>query len=78
MKVIRETIEHRAWSIEAADLDEATGICNRYAPEHLSLIVADETAAMAKIRNASAIFLGNYTPVATGDFVAGPSYTLPT
>lgn len=78
LKVIRETIEHRAWLVEAADLDEAIGICNRYAPEHLSLIVADEAAAMAKIRNVGAIFLGNYSPVATGDFVAGPSHTLPT
>ena len=76
--IIRETIEHRAWLVEAADLDEAIRICNRYAPEHLSLIVKNETAAIAKIRNAGAIFLGNYSPVATGDFVAGPSHTLPT
>ena len=38
----------------------------------------DEASAIAKIRNAGAIFLGNYSPVATGDFVAGPSHTLPT
>lgn len=77
-EIIRETIEHRAWLVEAADLDEAIGICNRYAPEHLSLIVKDEAAVISKIGNAGAIFLGNYSPVATGDFVAGPSHTLPT
>ena len=76
--IIRETIGHRAWLVEAADLDDAIGICNRYAPEHLSLIVKDEAAAIVKIRNAGAIFIGNYSPVATGDFVAGPSHTLPT
>ncbi|MFM2198652.1 MAG: histidinol dehydrogenase [Verrucomicrobiota bacterium] len=77
-EIIRETIEHRAWLVETADLDEGITICNRYAPEHLSLIVEDEAAAIRKIRNAGAIFLGNYSPVATGDFVAGPSHTLPT
>ncbi len=76
--VIRETIDHRTWLVEAADLDEAIHICNGYAPEHLSLVVKDEAAAIAKIRNAGAIFLGDYSPVATGDFVAGPSHTLPT
>ncbi len=77
-EIIRDTLEHRAWLIETADLHEAITICNRYAPEHLSLIVRDEAAAIAKIRNVGAIFLGNYSPVATGDFVAGPSHTLPT
>ena len=77
-EIIRETIEHRAWLVEVTDLHEAIAICNRYSPEHLSLIVRDEAAAIAKIRNVGAIFLGNYSPVATGDFVAGPSHTLPT
>ena len=76
--IIRGIIERGAWLVEAADLDEAIGICNRYAPEHLSLIVRNEVAAVARIRSAGAIFLGNYSPVATGDFVAGPSHTLPT
>lgn len=77
-EIIRVTIEHRAWLVEAMDLDEATAINIRYAPEHLSLIVKDKDTALAKIRNVGAIFLGNYSPVATGDFVAGPSHTLPT
>ena len=77
-EIIRGIMDHGAWLVEAADLDEAIGICNRYAPEHLSLIVKDEAAVVPRIRNAGAIFLGNYSPVATGDFVAGPSHTLPT
>ena len=77
-QIIRGIIDQGAWLVEAADMDEAIGICNRYAPEHLSLIVRDEASIVARIRNAGAIFLGNYSPVATGDFVAGPSHTLPT
>ncbi len=77
-EIIRGIIDHGTWLVEAADMDEAIGICNRYAPEHLSLIVRDEAAVIPRIRNAGAIFLGNYSPVATGDFVAGPSHTLPT
>lgn len=77
-EIIRGIIDHGTWLVEATDLDEAIGICNRYAPEHLSLIVKDEAAVIPRIRNAGAIFLGNYSPVATGDFVAGPSHTLPT
>ena len=76
--IIRRIIDQGAWLVEAADMNEAIGICNRYAPEHLSLVVQDEAAVVPRIRNAGAIFLGNYSPVATGDFVAGPSHTLPT
>jgi histidinol dehydrogenase len=76
--IISAIIERGASIVEVADLDEAIEICNRYAPEHLSLIVKDEAATIPRIRNAGAIFLGNYSPVATGDFVAGPSHTLPT
>ncbi len=76
--IARGILESGSWFVEAADMDEAISICNRYAPEHLSLVVRDEAAVVPRIRNAGAIFLGNYSPVATGDFVAGPSHTLPT
>ncbi|CAN5434947.1 histidinol dehydrogenase [soil metagenome] len=58
--------------------EEGVRICNAYAPEHLSLVVADEEAVLPKIRTAGAIFVGSYAPVAVGDFLAGPSHTLPT
>lgn len=77
-EIIRDILARGAWLVETADLEEAIGICNRYAPEHLSLIVREEDAVVPRIRTAGAIFLGNYSPVATGDFVAGPSHTLPT
>ena len=77
-EIIREIIEQGAWIVLAANLNEAVRLCNEYAPEHLSLVVAEEATVMAGIRTAGAIFLGHYSPVAAGDFVAGPSHTLPT
>jgi len=60
------------------DFDQAAGLVDRVAPEHLELAVADPDALAAKIRNAGAIFLGRHTPEAIGDYVAGPSHVLPT
>jgi histidinol dehydrogenase len=62
------------------DLDQGVEIANAWAPEHLSLVVGarDEARLLPKIRTAGAIFVGNYSPVAAGDFLAGPSHTLPT
>jgi histidinol dehydrogenase len=51
---------------------------NDFAPEHLSLVVENAEELAKSIRTAGAIFLGNYSPVAAGDFVAGPSHELPT
>lgn len=64
--------------ILVANLDEAPGLIDRIAPEHLELAVADPDALAAKVRNAGAIFLGRFTPEAVGDYVAGPSHVLPT
>ncbi len=50
----------------------------RFAPEHLSLMVADPYAWVPKIRRAGAIFVGDDTPVAAGDYLAGTNHTLPT
>lgn len=62
------------------DLAQGVEIANAWAPEHLSLVVSreDESGLLPKIRTAGAIFVGNYSPVAAGDFLAGPSHTLPT
>lgn len=53
-------------------------IVNRKAPEHLSLIVKEPNRVIPEIRNAGTICVGNYTPVASSDYVAGPSHILPT
>ncbi len=60
------------------DLEQGIALANAWAPEHLSLVVQDEKAVLRQIRTSGAIFLGHYSPVAVGDFLAGPSHTLPT
>ncbi len=60
------------------DLDEAIAVVNRYAPEHLSVATTDPERSAARITSAGCIFLGGWSPVAAGDFLAGPSHTLPT
>jgi histidinol dehydrogenase len=64
--------------ITVADLDQAAELSNRIAPEHLELFVADPDALSEKIIHAGAIFLGQYTPEAIGDYVGGPNHVLPT
>ncbi len=64
--------------ILAKNLDEACDIVNRIAPEHLQIMVKNPQKCLKKIKNAGAIFLGQYTPTAIGDYVAGPSHVLPT
>ena len=64
--------------IVTRDLDEAARLSNRVAPEHLELCVADPEALSEKITHAGAIFLGQWTPEAIGDYVGGPNHVLPT
>lgn len=83
-----ETLERReiagaSWRdfgavIAVADLDEAAALSNRIAPEHLELCVADPEALSSKCIHAGAIFLGQWTPEAIGDYVGGPNHVLPT
>ena len=60
------------------NLDEACDVVNRIAPEHLQIMVKNPQKWLKKINNAGAIFLGQYSPTAIGDYVAGPSHVLPT
>lgn len=64
--------------ITVRDLSEAATLSNRIAPEHLELCVADPAALSEKTIHAGAIFLGQYTPEAIGDYVGGPNHVLPT
>ena len=59
-------------------LVEAAELSNLFAPEHLELEIAEPWDLIEQIRHAGAIFLGNSTPEATGDYLAGPNHTLPT
>jgi len=59
-------------------LEEAVGIANEVAPEHLEIITGEPRKLLPKIRNAGAVFLGAYSPEPLGDYIAGPSHVLPT
>lgn len=67
-----------AYIVKVKNLEEAAKVSNLIAPEHLQLMVKDPKRLLKLITNAGAIFLGQYTPVAVGDYVAGPSHVLPT
>jgi histidinol dehydrogenase len=74
----RQSLEDFGAVILARDADEACALTDEIAPEHLHIATADAERLAEKIRHAGAIFLGNYTPVALGDYAAGPSHVLPT
>ena len=60
------------------DLEQAAAVVNAYGPEHLEIQTQDAAAWAAKIVNAGAIFIGDYTPVPLGDYMAGSNHVLPT
>ncbi len=64
--------------IVVPDIDAAVELSNRIAPEHLELQIKDPFAIIGQIRNAGAVFLGDYTPEPVGDYIAGPNHVLPT
>lgn len=68
----------KGYIIKVSNLDEAARVSNLIAPEHLQLMVKSPARVMKNITNAGAVFVGQYTPVAIGDYVAGPSHVLPT
>jgi histidinol dehydrogenase len=76
--IAKASLTKRGAAIVTRTLDEAIELSNRYAPEHLILAVDDLDTAFKKITNAGAVFLGHYTPVAVGDYMAGPNHVLPT
>jgi histidinol dehydrogenase len=75
---LRPVLEKGVFLLLAPSLEEGARLVNAYAPEHLTLITEREGDILPLIRTAGAIFLGNHSPVAVGDFLAGPSHTLPT
>lgn len=66
------------YAVLVKNLDQAIEVANRIAPEHLEILIKNPRKIVKKIKNAGAIFLGQYSPVAIGDYIAGPSHVLPT
>ena len=77
-----EIIEHALSGTSAIclvrNVAQGIDVVNQLAPEHLEIIVKNPEAALKKIRHAGSIFIGNYSPVALGDYWAGPNHVLPT
>ena len=74
----RQSLDDFGAIILVADIGEAARVADSIAPEHLHLMVADAEGLARQIPRAGAVFLGPYSPVAVGDYVAGPSHVLPT
>jgi histidinol dehydrogenase len=74
----RECIERSGAFILAPDKDAAIEVVNELAPEHLHIQTRDPDGFAEQVESAGAIFLGPFTPVAVGDYAAGPSHVLPT
>ncbi len=66
------------YCVVVKNLEEAADVANRLAPEHLEIMVRQPQKLARKITHAGAIFLGPYSPVTVGDYIAGPSHVLPT
>lgn len=77
-KHLAEVLENGCTLVLVEDVGEAIGLVEDFAPEHLSLIIKDARQWSETIKNSGAIFIGNFSPVAAGDFIAGPSHVLPT
>ncbi len=77
-KRIREALSGQGSCVLVADLDQAVAVTDAFAPEHLEVQTADADAVAARARAAGAVFVGACTPVALGDYCAGPNHTLPT
>jgi len=77
-KIAREAFKANGYLILTKSLEESIQMANRYAPEHLVLAIDTPETALKKVENAGTVFLGHYTPVAVGDYLAGPNHVLPT
>ncbi len=75
-KLARREVE-KGFVIMVKNLDEAVDVANQIAPEHLEVLVKNPRRLIKQVRNAGCIFVGPYSPVAVGDYVAGPSHVLP-
>ena len=78
VSIIEKSLARYGAILVVGDMDEACAIVNELAPEHLEIVCRDEELIASRIRHAGAIFFGDQTPEATGDYLAGPNHVLPT
>jgi histidinol dehydrogenase len=77
-RVIESSLANYGAIIIVADTAEGCALVNEMAPEHLEIVARDEEQTASRIRHAGAIFFGDCTPEAVGDYMAGPNHVLPT
>jgi histidinol dehydrogenase len=77
-EVIEKALDSDCAIVIGASMDELIALADRFACEHVSLQTGDNEAALNKLRNAGCVFVGPWSAVAAGDYVAGPSHCLPT
>ena len=77
-EIIRKSLDNYGYALVAETMDEAIETANEIASEHLEIVTANPFEVMMKIRNAGAIFIGEYSSEPLGDYFAGPNHVLPT
>jgi histidinol dehydrogenase len=77
-EILERALGKGALIVLAPDRDAALDFVNAYAPEHLSVVVADVEEAVARLRNAGSLFVGSYAPESAGDYASGANHVLPT
>jgi histidinol dehydrogenase len=77
-EVAEESLERNGAIVLVEDLEEAVNLANEYAPEHLCLLTADPWSLLGLIKHAGGVFVGEASSEALGDYVVGPSHTMPT
>ncbi|ACL74767.1 histidinol dehydrogenase [Ruminiclostridium cellulolyticum] len=77
-EIIEKSLKDYGFGILVDNIEEAIEVSNNIAPEHLELCVKEPMSILGMIKNAGAIFVGNYSPEPLGDYMAGPSHVLPT
>jgi histidinol dehydrogenase len=77
-EIATTALKNRGVILVVADLNEAIGLANKIAAEHLELMIEQPDTWLQSIQHAGAIFIGDYSPEAAGDYLAGPNHVLPT
>jgi histidinol dehydrogenase len=77
-ELIKNALDANGWLVQVKTITEAIELANRIAPEHCEIMARNSRKIAQKVLTAGAIFLGPYSPTVLGDYMAGPSHTLPT
>jgi len=77
-EIIESSLGEGGAILLVSDLKEGVEIINEFAPEHLEILASNPQRILEKVKNAGAVFMGPYSPVAAGDYAAGPNHVLPT